>query len=159
MKNEDTISLSGHYVEVASQDLPSGAGSADNVRMQPPGFWEKLSRYFKGGNDASPAPDPALAIINEIPDHQVRMLVKELHYLTPPSLKTMREACESCFFLPENCSYFDYSIPDVNKAIKRINSHPALSASPGRVVRELARVNGELARHLRDHFDLEEEEK
>jgi hypothetical protein len=156
MKNKDMLSLSGHCVEVASQDLP--AGPADGTGLHLSKILEKLSRYFKGGNDACAAPDPALAVINEISDPQVRVMVKELHYLTPPSLKTMREACESCFFLPENCAYVDYSIPDVNKAIKKINSHPALSASPGRVVSELAKVNGELARHLREHFDLEEDQ-
>jgi hypothetical protein len=157
MKNKDMLSLSGHCLEVASRDL--SIENSDSAGLHLSKILKKLSRYFKGGGDAPNAPDPALAMIDEIADPEVRVLVKELHCLTPPSLKTMRQACESCFFLPENCSYVDYSIPDVNKAIRRINSHPALSATPARVVSELAKVNDELARHLREYFDLEEETK
>jgi hypothetical protein len=154
MKNEDMLPLSVPYVGVASQGLPSG--STDSARMHLSRVIEKLTRYFKGDNDAGTAPDPAMSIIDEIPDPGVRTMVKELHYLTPPSLKVMRKACEECFFLPEGCSYVDYSIPDVNKAIRRINSHPELAASPDLVISELAKVNDELARHLREHFDLDD---
>lgn len=109
---------------------------------------------FKGAEaKASSAPDPAIAIIMQIDDLQMRTMIKELHYLTPTSLKTMRGICQECFFLPEDCAYIDYSIPDVNKAIKRIKSHAVLSSSPEKIINELAKVNGELTRHLQDYFE------
>jgi len=156
IKNKNMLFLSGHCGEVASPALPADPAGSAGLHLS--SMLERLSCYFKGEKDANPAPDPAMAIIAEISDPEVRTMVQELHCLTPPSLKTMREACEECFFLPDDCSYVDYSIPDVNKAVRRIHSHPELSASPGRVVSELAKVNGELARHLQEHFDLEEKQ-
>lgn len=116
-------------------------------------WWRRLFRRARAEEPA--APDPAAAVIAAIAGRELRELVRELHYRTPASLKTMREACASCFSLPDDCAYVDYSIPDVNKAIRRIEAHPALAADPERVIGELDKVNGELSYHLREHFGLD----
>jgi hypothetical protein len=119
---------------------------------------KKVLLYFKGEKkDVRATPDPAAAVIAQISNSRIRQLVKELHYLTPASLKAIRKTCPDCFFLPEDCPYEDYSIPDVKKAVKRINAQAELSSDPSRVIGELGKVNRELAYHLNEHFSFSED--
>lgn len=158
MKKPQVCTLSSHCGGASSATV--GASPAWTVAGQPEAsllarFRQWLRRTFsrrKTGVDT--APDPALAVIAAIADPELRQVVKELHYRTPTSLKTMRDACSACFSLPDDCAYVDYSIPDVNKAIRRIEAYPALVADPERVIGLLAKVNGELSYHLREHFGL-----
>lgn len=164
MKNDNFLS---------SKDMPwladqSGVIGSGN---ETPGTAKKTTGYLKNilarlhfprkkASVIPPAPpDPAVAIIKQIQDVQLRTLVKELHYLTPTSLKAMRNICQECFILPEDCPYYDYSIPDVNKAIRRIKADTVFTANPEVVINELAKVNEELARHLRDYFNLDDDEE
>lgn len=142
----------------AAASVAQSAGPVKRAWLYLMNILKSLWLYLKGPKvNASKAPDPAVAIILQIADVQLRQLIKELHYLTPTSLKTMRGICQECFILPEDCVYVDYSIPDVNKAIKRINAHPVFASRPELIVAELGKVNEELTRHLREHFDLEED--
>lgn len=162
MKNENLL-LKEELLWPGNQ-RPAAASQAESA-----GFVKKAWMYIstilkktflvlkRPGVKAPKAPDPAVAIIMQISDAQLRHVVKELHYLTPTSLKTMRGICQECFILPEDCPYIDYSIPDVNKAIKRINAHPVFSSRPDLIINELAKVNDELTRHLRDHFELDDD--
>lgn len=162
MKNEnfllkDELLWSGNHQNPAVSGAQS-AGPAKRAWLFLLNILKRMRLYLKGtGAKASTVPDPAVAIIMQITDVQLRHLIKELHYLTPTSLKTMRGICQECFILPEDCVYVDYSIPDVNKAIKRINAHPVFAARPELIIAELAKVNEELTRHLREHFDLDED--
>jgi hypothetical protein len=95
--------------------------------------------------------DPAVAIILEIEDKEVARIVRDLHYRTPKSLQAMRNACESCFVLPDDCPYYDYSIFDVKKAIKKLETHPKNTHQ--KVANELAKINQELASHLSEYLE------
>jgi len=156
MENKETSALTDTSLAAVSEARPA-------VFAQPaPSRLGKILRglilYLKGGGKKiDPTPDPALAIINEIRDTEIRTLVKELHFLTPRTLKSMRDACTKCFIVPEDCPYVDYSIIDINKAVKRIKAKPAQAAAPEMVLDELAKVNTELAHHLRVNLGLIEE--
>jgi hypothetical protein len=154
MKNKNPLPTASHYAEASFQEHSEWFLRQAGVQLAR--ILKRTNLYFKGETKARPAPDPAQAVIDRIEDLPLRTTVKELHYLTPPSLKIMRDHCPQCFFLPEDCPYVDYSIPDVRKAVKRINSHPVFSASPEKVIDELEKVNFELACHLREHYDLDE---
>lgn len=112
---------------------------------------EKVRSLLKGKEEKASEPDPALPIIAAIADRQVAEIVKELHYRTPKSLQAMRQACESCFVLPDDCAYYDYSIFDVKKAFKRFGVHPEQTQQ--QVVEELRKINQELAHHLSEYLD------
>ena len=112
----------------------------------------KLSAYLTGGKAKKPSgPDLAAPVIARIEDARVAAIVKELHYRTPKSLKAMRNVCQECFVLPEDCPHWDYSIFDVKKAMKRLKAYP--EDSYDQVVVELKKVNQELAHHIYESLD------
>jgi hypothetical protein len=136
------------------QDAASGqaAKKANDISNKASSLLDKVWAYFTGADEKeAPAPDLAAPIIAEIEDAQVATIVKELHYRTPKSLKAMRDACQKCFVLPEDCPYWDYSIFDVKKAMKRLKAHPENTYN--QVVVELKRVNEELAHHIYESLD------
>jgi hypothetical protein len=53
--------------------------------------------------------------------------------------------------LPDDCPYYDYSIFDVKKAIKRLMAQP--ENIRGEIVIELQKVNHELAYHLHEYLE------
>jgi hypothetical protein len=113
---------------------------------------KKVWHYLTGKNEEKTnEPDPAIAIILQIEDKEVARIVRDLHYRTPKSLKAMRQACESCFVLPDDCAYYDYSIFDVKKAIKRLSVQPTNTHQ--QVVAELQKINQELANHLSEYLE------
>ena len=95
--------------------------------------------------------DPAAGVIALIADQTVASIVKDLHYKTPRSLMAMRKSCQDCFMLPDDCPYYDYSIFDVKKAIKKLAIHSRHIQF--QVVEELKRVNSELANHLTEYLE------
>jgi hypothetical protein len=112
----------------------------------------KLSAYLTGGKAKKPSgPDLAAPIIARIEDARVAAIVTELHYRTPKSLKAMRDACQKCFVVPDDCPYWDYSIFDVTKAMKKLKIHPEETYE--QVVVELKKVNQELALHIYESLD------
>jgi hypothetical protein len=132
-------------------------GFMKQAKIQLGQMLDDLAVFFRGrGKKEIQSSDPAIAVINQIEDVEVRTLVKELHFLTPRTLKKMRDACTKCFMVPDDCPYVDYSIPDINKAIKRMKTGAAATASPQMIINELAKVNSELAQHLRVNFGLVE---
>ncbi len=148
MKNKNTFSTTIPYNENTLQARP--AWPVKGIRAQ----LKKIWLYLKGENkQVSSVLDPAIEVINQINDNQIRAMVKELHFRTPRSLKAMREVCQECFMLPDDCPYVDYSIFDVNKAVKKMNSESMGLLSREEVINELANVNSELACHLREYFD------
>ena len=113
---------------------------------------QKIWHYLKGANtEKINEPDPAAALILQIADLEVAKIVRDLHYRTPRSLKAMRNACESCFVLPDDCPYYDYSIFDVKKAVKRLVVQPRHTHQL--VVEELRKINRELASHLAEYLE------
>ena len=152
MKDKKAFSATIPYGEDTLEARP--AWPAKGIRAQ----LKKIWLYLKGGEKkVSSVLDPAVDIINQISDTQVRAMVKELHFRTPRSLKAMREICEECFILPDDCPYVDYAIFDVNKAVKKMNSQSTGLLNKEVVINELANVNSELAYHLRDYFDLDDD--
>jgi hypothetical protein len=124
-------------------------GSGTTIRMRLENLLTKMGFHLPGETEIkASAPDPAFQVIMQIEDVQVRSLVRMLHYRTPRSLKAMREACQKCFILPEDCPYIDYSIFDVKKAVKQVKPYPLHIGKE--VIKELAKVNTELAGHLRE---------
>ena len=112
----------------------------------------KVWLYLKGGSEEKRmGPDPAAAIILQIEDQEVARIVKDLHYRTPKSLKAMRKACEQCFVLPDDCPYYDYSIFDVKKAVRRLVVQPKHTHK--QVIEELQKINNELAYHISEDLD------
>ena len=112
----------------------------------------KVWLYLKGENEEKRRGlDPAAAIILQIEDQEVARIVKYLHYRTPKSLKAMRKACEQCFVLPDDCPYYDYSIFDVKKAVRRLVVQP--KHTHGQVIEELQKINNELAYHISEDLD------
>jgi hypothetical protein len=108
--------------------------------------------YRKGENtEKASLPDLAAAIISQIEDKEVAGIVRDLHYRTPKSLQAMRRACESCFVLPDDCPYYDYSIFDVKKAARKLEMQPGHTHA--QVVDELQKINQELANHLSDYLE------
>jgi hypothetical protein len=63
----------------------------------------------------------------------------------------MRKSCQECFNLPDDCPYYDYTIFDVKRAIKKLALHPRQVQF--QVVQELKNVNKELANHLRGYLE------
>jgi len=117
-----------------------------------PNVLKKIWLYLKGEKEKNAiAPDPAADLIAQIEDKEVAGIIRDLHYRTPKSLKAMRKACESCFILPDDCPYYDYSIFDVKKAIRKLADHP--SHTHAQVVDELRRINQELGHHLSDYLE------
>lgn len=112
----------------------------------------KIWAYLTGAKaKKTPGPDLAAPVIAQIEDARVAAIVKELHYRTPRGLKAMRDACQKCFVLPEDCPYWDYSIFDVKKAMKKLKAYP--EDTYGQVVVELKKVNRELAHHIYESLD------
>lgn len=139
------------------QDATNGqtAEQVANISNKAGGLLGKVWAYLTGADEKKPAgPDLAAPIIAQIEDAQVAAIVKDLHYRTPKSLKAMRDACQKCFILPEDCAYWDYSLFDVKKAMKRLNTHP--EDTYGQVVMELKKVNKELAHHIYESLDEED---
>ena len=149
MKNKKMLSTTFSYTEDTLQARP--AWTVKGLRVLLKNYWQYLLGERK---PKSLILDPAFEVINQINDTQIRTMVKELHFRTPRSLKAMREVCQECFMLPDDCPYVDYSIFDVKKAVKKINSKAMEHLSKKEVINELANVNNELAYHLREHFDL-----
>jgi hypothetical protein len=136
------------------QDATNGqtAEQITNISNKAGGLLGKAWAYLTGADDKKPsAPDLAAPVIAQIEDARVAAIVKELHYRTPKSLKAMRDACQKCFVLPDDCPYWDYSIFDVKKAMKRLKVHP--EDTYDLVVIELKKVNRELALHIYESLD------
>ena len=141
------------------KDIPASAiadfpregteGRDSSLRQQLENLLIKMGFHLKDKKEkVSPPPDPAKQIIMQIEDAEVRSIVKLLHYRTPKGLKAMRDACQKCFILPDDCPYVDYSIFDVKKAGKQLKHYPPHIWEE--VISELAKVNSELAGHLRE---------
>jgi len=150
MTNKEMLSSTLPVIQDISQEK---AGGAEVGTM--PGWTSALNRiwlYLKGENKGKKAvPDPAAAIILQIEDREVATIVRDLHYRTPKSLQAMRKACEQCFILPDDCPYYDYSIFDVKKATRRLENYPKHTHK--QVVKELSKINQELACHLSDYLE------
>jgi len=117
-----------------------------------PNVLKKVWLYLKGEKkETERKPDPAAAIILQIEDKVVAGIVRDLHYRTPKSLEAMRNACEQCFVLPDDCPYYDYSIFDVKKAFKKLMAQPKHTHAD--VVAELRKINRELAHHLSEELE------
>ncbi len=136
------------------QDIANGqaAEQVSNLSNKAGSLLDKVWAYLTGGKTKKPqGPDLAAPVIARIEDARVAAIVKELHYRTPKSLKAMRDACQKCFVLPDDCPYWDYSIFDVTKAMKRLKVHP--EDTYNQVVVELKKVNQELALHIYESLD------
>jgi hypothetical protein len=155
MKSKALFSSSLPVIRNIGQDK-SVATDASN-----PTGWSTLLKkiwfYLRpGNNEKTDTSDPTAAIIAQveaaiiaqIEDKGVAGIVRELHYRTPKSLQAMRNACESCFVLPDDCPYYDYSIFDVKKAFRKLADQPRHIQT--QVVWELQKINQELAGHLAD---------
>jgi len=145
MPNKNMLASPIPAIKDLSQDKLVAAGEGSDTKWSV--TLKKAWQHVTGKNKEKVLePDPAVAIIHQIEDREVARIVRDLHYRTPKSLKAMRNACESCFVLPDDCAYYDYSIPDVKKAIKRLTVQPAHTHQ--QVVIELQKINQELANHL-----------
>ena len=137
-------------IQDISKDKPRELGGSSRAGW--PNVLRKIWLYLKGDNKEIPrASDPAAAIISQIEDKVVAGIVRDLHYRTPKSLKAMRNACEQCFILPDDCAYYDYSIFDVKKAVRRLMEQPGHTHAL--VVAELRKINRELAHHLSEGLE------
>lgn len=141
--------------EMLTSTLPvidQSAVTEDSSRPKWSKALKKVWLYLKGEDaEKRRGIDPAAAIILQIEDQEVARIVKDLHYRTPKSLKAMRKACEQCFVLPDDCPYYDYSIFDVKKAVKRLVVQPKHTHE--QVIEELQKINNELACHLSEDLD------
>jgi hypothetical protein len=147
MINKNTISSP---IPVLNDIADAKSGAPAENRW--PRMLQKVWLYLKGENkEKSTVPDPAAAVIAEIEDREVAAIVRDLHYRTPKSLQAMRNACEQCFVLPDDCPYYDYSIFDVKKAIKKLEVQPEHTYP--KVVEELGRINRELAYHISEYLE------
>ena len=136
------------------QDAVNGqhAETVSSISNKASSLLDKIWARLTGADEKKPAgPDLAAPVIAQIEDARVAAIVKELHYRTPKSLKAMRDACQKCFILPEDCPYWDYSIFDIKKAMKRLAAYP--EDTYGQVVEELKKVNRELAHHIHESLD------
>jgi len=116
------------------------------------GLLHKFWLWLRGEKKkATITPDPAAGVIALIADQEVAGIVRDLHYKTPRSLMAMRKSCQECFMLPDDCPYYDYSIFDVKKAIKKLALHPRQVQF--QVVQELKNINTELANHLGEYLE------
>lgn len=140
-----------------SQTIPVIHGTiigqpVDDTSIKLGNVLQKIWQYLKGGNeDKRREPDPALAIILQIEDQEVAKIVRDLHYKTPKSLQAMRKVCEECFILPDDCPYYDYSIFDVKKAVRRLVVQPKHTYE--QTIVELQKINQELAYHLNEYLE------
>ena len=125
---------------------------AVKAQIRWPSALQKFMLWLKGekGNKTL-TPDPAAELIAQIENEEVANIVRDLHYKTPKSLQAMRKICEECFILPDDCPYYDYSIFDVKKAIRRLVVQPKHTHS--QVVTELQKINHELANHLNEYLE------
>jgi hypothetical protein len=150
MPNKDMTSTSLPVMRDIVRDGVYTAESGAGLKL--PKALKKIWYYLKGKNkDKTRRHDPAAAIILQIEDKVVAGIVRDLHYRTPKSLKAMRKSCESCFVLPDDCPYYDYSIFDVKKAIRRLAVQP--KHTHRKVVAELQKINRELAHHLSEYLE------
>ena len=150
MPNKEMLSTPLPVVRNLAQN--KGLTAADSVGEKWARELKKLWHYLTGKNKVkTKVHDPAAAIIRQIEDKVVAGIVRDLHYRTPKSLKAMRQACESCFVLPDDCPYYDYSIFDVKKAVKRLVVQPEHTHT--QVVKELRKINRELANHLAEYLE------
>jgi hypothetical protein len=147
MSYKDTPSSAISGMQDSGREESGKSGKTFKTQLE--NLLTKMGFHLKGADiKEDTAPDPAAQIIMEIEDVQVRSIVRLLHYRTPRTLKTMRESCQKCFILPEDCPYVDYTILDVKKAVKQLQQHPFHIELA--VITELAKVNAELAGHLRE---------
>ena len=150
MNDKEMFSSSLPVIKDISQETSGAPG--DSI----PAGWidglQKIWLYLKGEHEEKTnIPDPAASIILQIADKEVAGIVRDLHYRTPKSLETMRKACESCFVLPDDCPYYDYSIFDVKKALRRLVDQPRHTHK--QVIAELRKINRELAYHLSEGLE------
>ena len=145
--NKEILSHAIPVIRDAIADQP-GYGSKFPRKGLLHRFWLWLRGEKK---NATFAPDTAAGVIALIVDREVAGIVRDLHYKTPRSLMAMRKSCQECFMLPDDCPYYDYSIFDVKKAIKKLAHHPRQVQF--QVVQELKNVNTELANHLREYLE------
>jgi len=147
MTNKEMLS---HAIPIIQETIAERPAVKAQTRW--PGALKKLMLWLKGekGNKVL-TPDPAAEIIAQIENEEVASIVKDLHYKTPKSLQAMRNICEECFILPNDCPYYDYTIFDVKKAIRRLAVQPKHAHS--QVVEELQKINHELAYHLNEHLE------
>ena len=150
MPNKDMVASPLPVIQDLTQD--KSVTTAGGIRTGWAIVLKKAWQFLKGENEKqTDVPDPALVIILQIEDREVARIVQDLHYRTPKSLEAMRRACESCFVLPDGCPYYDYSIFDVKKAIRRLEMQPRHTYK--QVVEELQKINRELAHHLSDYLE------
>jgi hypothetical protein len=129
---------------------------ADRLDYNPEPNWraalKKIWLYLKGTpQERTVASDPAAEVISQIANREIATIVRDLHYKTPRSLMAMRKSCQECFMLPDDCPYYDYSIFDVKKAIKKLAGQPMHIQIE--TVKELQKINTELAYHLQEYLD------
>jgi hypothetical protein len=147
MNNKEMLS---HTIPLIQETIDERPAVKHQIRW--PGALKKLMLWLKGENENKTfAPDPAAELIAQIEDEDIANIVKGLHYRTPKSLQAMRKICEECFILPDDCPYYDYSIFDVKKAIRRLAVQPKHTHS--QVVIELQKINHELAYHLNEYLE------
>jgi hypothetical protein len=147
MNNKEMLS---HTIPLIQETIAERPAVKHQIRW--PGALKKLMLWLKGENENKTfAPDPAAELIAQIEDEDIANIVKGLHYRTPKSLQAMRKICEECFILPDDCPYYDYSIFDVKKAIRKLAVQPKHTHS--QVVIELQKINHELAYHLNEYLE------
>lgn len=146
MNNKEMISHMIPVIQGTVSEQAVGKGKPPQ-----PAALKKFLRWFKGDKTNAFAPDKAAELIAQIEDAEVARIVSDLHYKTPQSLKAMRMTCQECFMLPDDCPYYDYSIFDVKKAVKRLAVQP--KDTHGRVIAELQKINNELAYHLHEYLE------
>jgi len=145
--NKNTLS---HAIPIINE--VNAEKSAVKAQIRWPGALKKLLLWLKGEKaNKTFAPDPAAELIAQIENEEVASIVRDLHYRTPRSLQAMRKICEECFILPNDCPYYDYTIFDVKKAIRRLVDKPR--QTHGQVVEELQKINNELAYHLNEYLE------
>jgi hypothetical protein len=149
MPNKTVLTSPIPVIKDISHDKSITAESGSRTNLT--GALKKAWHYLKGEREQAKEPDPAIALIRQIENEEVARIVWDLHYRTPKSLEAMRNACESCFVLPDDCPYYDYSIFDVKKAIKRLAVQPEHTHL--QVVEELRKINQELATHLAEYLE------
>ena len=147
MTNKEMLS---HTIPIIQETIAERPVVKTQIRL--PGALKKLMLWLKGekGNIAF-APDPAAELIAQIENEEVANIVRDLHYKTPKSLQAMRNTCQECFILPDDCLYWNYTIFDIKKATKRFAAQP--EHTHHQVIVELQKINNELAYHLNEHLE------
>lgn len=146
MANKEMIS---HMIPVIHGTISEQIVGKDKTPQ--PTALKKFLRWLRGDKANAFAPDKAAGLIDQIEDAEVARIVRDLHYRTPQSLKAMRMTCQECFMLPADCPYYDYSIFDVKKAVKRLAVQPKRLRR--QIIAELQKINNELAFHLNEYLD------